>query len=408
MKITTRRAAARALAALSALTLAACAGGAASTSSSKNDMIRVAVVTPQSGSFAAFGTEQREGVQFAAAEANKNGGIDGHKVELYLADSHGTPEGAVAGAQRLVQQQNTKYIIGLVSTPELGAVEPKLSAWNALMFGTQGQGDALTGESCVPGFFRVTANDSIGVRTLAAALKTFKDKQWDSIAMDYSYGQASAAGVEAALKQDGSGLGKKLFSPVGTTDFGSYISQLSGKGGIAVSLSGTDGINFFKQSLQFGLLQKYNTVLANTGLQTSTLAALNEPRLVGAWGTNTWLPTADTPGSKAFVAAYKAAKGKLPSENIGNGYLGMQTLFAGIRKARSTDPSAVGKALNGLTYDSIQGQVTMSAADHQIEAPTYIGRVEKYEGGYQLVAKQAIPASENNPQANPACKMPQQ
>ncbi|HWU23740.1 MAG TPA: ABC transporter substrate-binding protein [Nocardioides sp.] len=384
---------------------AGCSGAAGGSDASSDGPIRIAVVTPASGPYAAYGEEQRKGIQFAADEANAKGGIDGHQVELDFADDLGTPEGALAASQRLVQEKGDKYLIGMVSSPEMAAVTPKLAAWNAVMIGTQGQSDDLTGKACTSGYFRVTANDSAGVKTLAYWLSKEPESQWDSIAADYSFGQASTAGVSGALAADGSRLNVKLYSPLGTTDFGSYLSQLSGKGGLVVSLAGSDAVNFLKQALQFGVLQKYDRVLVNTGLSSATLAALNDPRLVGALGTNSWMPTADTPETAAFVKAYRAKTGSAPTENVGNGYLGMQTIFAGIEKAGSIVPADVSRALEGLTYDSIQGEVTMRAADHQIEAPTYVGTVERSGDGLALVAKAAIPASENNPSANPDCQL---
>lgn len=395
--------------AMSALMVATagCSGGAASSQDQEADgPIRIAVVTPESGPYAEYGAEQREGIQFAADEANANGGIDGHKIELEFADDLGTAEGALAASQRMVQEKNARFIIGLVSSPEMAAVTPKLEAWDALMIGTQGQSDDLTGKSCTPRYFRVTANDTAGVNTLAYWLTEEDEAQWDSIAADYSFGQFSTAGVESTLKEEGGRLNKKLFSPLGTADFGSYLSQLSGKGGLVVSLAGSDAVNFLKQGLQFGVLQKYDTVLVNTGLSAATLTALDDERLVGALGTNSWMPSADNPQTKAFVEAYTEKNGKPPAENVGNGYLGMQALFAGIEEAGSISPGDVAEALEGLTFESIQGEVTMRAEDHQIEAPTYVGTVEKNEAGkLELVANAAIPASENNPEPNPDCQL---
>jgi len=396
-------------AALSGLMVATagCSGGAANSADQDADgPIRIAVVTPQSGPYAAYGEEQRDGIQFAADEANANGGIDGHKIELEFADDLGTPEGALAAAQRLVQEKNARFVIGLVSSPEMAAVTPKLEAWDALMIGTQGQSDDLTGKSCTPRYFRVTANDTAGVNTLSYWLSEEDEPQWDSIAADYSFGQASTTGVENTLEDEGSTLSTKLFSPLGTTDFGSYLSQLSATGGLVVSLAGSDAVNFLKQGLQFGVLQKYDTVLVNTGLSTATLEALGDDRLVGALGTNSWMPTADNPETKAFVEAYTKETGAPPAENVGNGYLGMQTIFAGIEEAGSIAPGDVAEALEGLTYTSIQGEVTMRAEDHQVEAPTYVGTVEKGEDGeLALVATATIPASENNPGPNPDCDL---
>jgi branched-chain amino acid transport system substrate-binding protein len=388
------------------LAMAGCSGGAANESKDDADgPIRIAVVTPESGPYAAYGEEQRKGIQFAADQANADGGIDGRDIQLEFADNLGTADGAIAASQRLVQKQGARFIIGMVSTPEMAAVTPKLEAWDALMIGTQGQGDDLTGAACTSRFFRVTANDSAGVNTIASVIDRLDVQRWDSVAADYSFGQASTAGVQAAVKEKGGAMGKVLFSPLGTSDFGTYLSQLSGEGGLVVSLAGSDAINFIKQGLSFGILQKYDTLLVNTGLSSTTLAALDDDRLIGALGTNSWLQTADTPGTQEFVAAYEEATGENPTENVGNGYLGMQALFAGIEEAGSSAPGGVAEALEGLTFDSIQGDVTLRAEDHQIEAPTYVGTVERSDEGLTLVADTAIPPSQNNPEANPDCQL---
>jgi len=405
-KSTARARAMAGAAGLLVLLVTACSGGAANQAGKDADgPIRIAVVTPQSGPYASYGEEQRKGIQFAAAQANAAGGVDGHEVKLVFGDSLGTPEGAIAASQKLVQQKGARYIIGLVSTPEMAAVTPKLEAWDALMIGSQGQGDDLTGSACTSRYFRVTANDTVGVNTIATWIQKEDVDNWDSIAADYSFGQASTEGVRDAVAAKGGRLHEALLTPLGTTDFGTYLSQLTGKGGLVVSLAGSDAVNFYKQALSFGILQKYDVVVANTGLQSTTLAALDDDRLVGVRGTNSWLPTADNSGTQEFVSAYREKHGEGPTENIGNGYLGMQALFAGIEAAGSAAPGDVAEAMEGLTFDSIQGQVTLRAEDHQIEAPSYVGTVRRDDGRLILAAEQAISPADNNPAPNPACKL---
>src|SRR5699024_5599661 len=116
--------------------------------------IRVAIVSPHSGPYAQFGEDQRAGYQFAADEAIANGGIDGREVELFVVDSQGTNEGAVAAAQRLVQQEDARFILGMVATPVSLAIMQRLESWDALAFGVQSQGDDLTGSACEARFFR--------------------------------------------------------------------------------------------------------------------------------------------------------------------------------------------------------------------------------------------------------------
>lgn len=393
-----------------ALVTAACGASAATSSgggaeSSASEPIRVALVTPQSGPYAQYGEQQRAGVQFAAKQANAHGGIDGRKVEIYTADSGGTPETAVVAVQRLVQQNKAKFVIGTIATPVTLAVMQRLQSLDALQFGTQSQGDVLTGKSCVARFFRTNANDAMAGAGVAKWLEGRPEKSWDSIAADYAYGHDSTQTYKKTLLKHGGTGGKELYAPLGTTDFGSLISDLDGGDALFIVESGSDASNFYKQALQFGLFQKYKTTISNAGgINTSTFAAVGNG-LAGQWGVTLWTSTVDTQQTRDFVTAYKKDTGNLPADFAGNGYIGMQTLFAGVRKAGSVDTSKVGKALDGLTFETLQGKVTMRAGDHQLLVPIYVGQADNAGGQPELKVSMAVPASETTPQANSACHL---
>src|SRR5699024_8046700 len=97
--------------------------------------------------------------------------------------------------------------------------------------------------------------------------------------------------------------------------------------------------------------------------------------------------------------------GEAPREYAGAGYMAMQTLFAGVAEAGSVEAGDVREALEGLTFSSIQGEVTMRADDHQLEAPMYMGEVESAADGLAFVAQESIPASLTTPEANPDCSL---
>ena len=390
------------------LGITACSGGAANqdVGSDATSPIRVAVLSAGSGPYADFAAQQKAGIQFAADEVNATGGVDGHPVELYMADTLGTAEGAVAAGQKLVQQDQAKFITGLVASPVTLALMQRLDAWGAVQFGTQSQGVNLTGADCTKNFFRVNTNDDQIVAAMAAWLEGREPiAAWDAIGADYAFGRDSVAGLDDVVSKQGGEVATQLFAPLGTTDFGSYIGQLNGGGGLLVANSGGDSINFLKQALQFGTFEKYDLVLGNASLTNSSLAAVNDERLVGAWGTANWLASADTPQSVAFVDAYTQAVGTPPADFTGAAYMAMQTLFAGVKSAGSIDPIEVRDALEGLTFETIKGEVTMRAEDHQMQAPIYLAEVVKGDDGIEFMVKDAIEASTMDKAPNPACQL---
>ena len=387
--------------------LVACGDDSDSSSSSDDSTIKIGAITPASGPYAVLGEEHRLGYDFAADYINENGGILGRDVEIIHADNKGTPEGSVAAAERLVQQDGARFLIGTIGSPEALAVTQRLEALDALMVGTNPQADSLTGADCNSRFFRANISDSMSFNVLRAWVEENPIDTWDSIGADYSWGRDSAAQLEQLVTEQGGTVQTQLFPPLGTTDYAPYLSDLDGAAALMVTLGGGDALNFFKQASDFGMLDKYDTIFGNAGAFLSvTLNALQNPALNGQWGSGHWSASFDSPETREFVDAFTQSEGKVPGDITGWAYLGMETLFAGIEAAESDEPGDVASALEDLTFDSIKGEVSMRGADHQLLQAMYIGQVEEVDGvGQRLVAKQTIPADVVALEPSPDCQM---
>ena len=77
------------------------------------------------------------------------------------------------------------------------------------------------------------------------------------------------------IASQGGTIGKTLFAPFGTPDFGAKISDLGAEpaDGLFVTIFGSDAINLAKQQQQFGLFKKYKMVLGNSFVIPQTLPA---------------------------------------------------------------------------------------------------------------------------------------
>src|SRR3546814_5209177 len=62
-------------------------------------------------------------------------------------------------------------------------------------------------------------------------------------------------------------------------------------------------------------------------------------------------------------------------------YPAVELLAKGIKKAGSTDPVAVARAMEGMEVDSLSGgKATMRASDHQLQQPLYVTTWSKTNG----------------------------
>jgi len=59
-----------------------------------------------------------------------------------------------------------------------------------------------------------------------------------------------------------------------------------------------------------------------------------------------------------------------------------QVLGAAMAKAKSTDPVKVAAAMEGLKFDSFNGEVEMRKADHQLQQPLYMSVWQKADKKY--------------------------
>ena len=157
-------------------------------------------------------------------------------------------------------------------------------------------------------------------------------------------------------------------------DFAPYIAKIKASGADTVITSnwGTDLTLMFKSARDFGLDVNFYTLNANNP---------GTPAQIGAWGANkvgvvwNYIQNAPTPEFEKIAVAYKA---KYNEDFIfASHWYGMNMLSMAIRKAKSTDPKKVAFAMEGMTFDSPAGEVTMRKSDHQLQAPLFLGLWDK-------------------------------
>jgi len=270
------------------------------------------------------------------------------------------------------------------------------------------QADGLTGKGCHDNYFRANVNDSMIMNAVGQFLKDKPVKKWDVIAVDYSSGRDAAAKFQALVKSQGGSIGKVLFTPSGTADFGAKISELGADpaDGLYVTIFGSDAINLAKQQAQFGLFAKYKMVIGNSFVIPQVLPAMGDTTL-GVYQTLGFVPGEKGAQAEAFVKAYQAKyDGQMPAYTSADQYAAIQLMAAAINKANSTDVAAVRAALAGLKTDTVLGEVQVRAEDHQTARPILMNQIVKTadgKAGYEI--KTVFPGEELLPPVDPACKM---
>ncbi len=386
--------------------VAACGTPGSSEAGDATGAIKVAIIPPSSGALAQFGSDAAKGWQYAVDTVNAQGGIDGRQVELIRMDTDATSATTLRAAREAVTQRGAQFIGAVMTSTEHGALNQQLDALGALSFNSLGKDDALTGKDCTANAFRTVQTNRMDVNALAATLKNLPGDRWAVQAVDYSTGHTAADIFREAAQAAGKQVVLEQFAPLNTTEFGSYITKLQASDADALFAVeyGADGVAFVNQAAQFNLPAKFRSVLGFNMVSEPLFPALGD-KITGFYNNVGYDPGAENPLNRQFVQGFQAKFGTKPYYVEADAYLAAETLFAGIRKAGSSDPVKVREALNDLTFDSIAGSVTMRAGDHQLVRPSYLGQVVKDGSGLAFKIIASAPGTQTTPQADPACTL---
>lgn len=123
---------------LAAAFMASAAITAGTGAAMAENVLKIGVLGVMSGPDAAWGLVSKYSAEAGAAMYNEKGGIDiggeKYKIEIVSIDDEADPKLAVTGAQRLILQENIKYIIGPNVDQTIASVQPIAEKYDAMMF----------------------------------------------------------------------------------------------------------------------------------------------------------------------------------------------------------------------------------------------------------------------------------
>lgn len=342
----------------------------------QTEPIRIGFMTVDSGPNAFYQAHLLEPARYAVEQFNAQGGVLGRKLELVVQAHSGTPAGALATAQKLVQQERVSFLTGFNTSAMSLALAPRLVDMKAVLIDGSTASDELTTRQCLPNYFRVSANDSMTVNVLKPLMKSTGIKTWHVIAPDFALGHDFTRRFRAAAEELGGSVVTAVLAPLGTVDFGSHIAQLTAKpaDGLMVLIIGSDAIAFAKQQKQFGLFARFKSILSANFTNDVALPAQGDTT-VGVFSSLSYSPEMAGAKNAAFVKAWQERFKRAPSFIEADNYQTFELLKAAIEKAGSADVAAVRKALAGLKTSTVLGDVEMRAADHQLVRPMAVVEV---------------------------------
>jgi len=297
-----------------------------------------------------YGLQNLQGVELAAEEINKAGGIDGHLLRVVSRDDDGEGEKATKIAQDFVATHSISAVIGHVNSSGMLAAAPVYDGQLAAI-ATSATSPDLTGISSW--VFRIISSDSLNGIALANFASKFGLRAPASVAVLYennTYGRGLADSFRRSFH------GEILSLDPINADLPSaepYISYLKTRKPKIVFVAGRVGSGL--KILQEAKRQGFSPIFVGgdgwQGILSDT--ATSEGAYIGM----SFTPEDPSPAARAFVAAFTRKFGTLPDAHAALAYDATK-LVAQALKAKGPDRRAIRDYLHSLNRETAYAGLT--------------------------------------------------
>ncbi len=350
-----------------AMAAAASAGGFPRPAIAQGSPLRVGLMLPFSGTFAALGENIAAAFELHLQE--RGGRMGGRPVQVIRLDDESNPANAVQNVNRLVGRDRAEALIGTVhSGVVMALVQASRERGVPLVIPNAGN-VAATRELCAPTVFRASFSNWQPAYGMGLALGKQGVKRAGWITWDYAAGNEAGEGFREGLRAGGGEVVRELKLPFPETNFQPLLAQVPGLNVEAVGsfFAGGGAVQFVREYAAAGL--KERVPLCGSGFLTEgTLAAQG----AAAEGIRTALHYGDgldNPKNRAFRAAFKERTTREADVYAVQGYDSAQLLGVGLDGVRGdlgAEREFV-RAMRGARIDSPRGAFTLSPSHNPVQ-----------------------------------------
>ncbi|MEK8028039.1 branched-chain amino acid ABC transporter substrate-binding protein [Pseudaquabacterium rugosum] len=374
------------------------APGVRAQTAAPGEPIRLAMIEALSGPLAAGGEAAWRNLLWAVERVNARGGVrlpgGARPLALQRLDHQGSTDEAL-NLLRLAADQRIGWVLQGNSSAVAGALIDAINRHNQrdperrqVLLNYAAVEPALTNERCSFWHFRFDAHADMRLGALMSVLQD--DRQLRKvflIGQDYSFGQYVNQQARAEIgrrRPDIQIVGDELHPLGKIKDFLPWASKIRASGAQAVVTGnwGPDLTLMIKACRELGLDLRFYTFYGN---------ALGAPAAIGEAGVGKvlavaeWLPNVGGAAADALVGQFRQ---RYPQPRDDYLHARMQALIEllvqAMEKARSADPLAVARALEGLQLDTTRlgplrdfHEGVMRASDHQFQQPLLVGVMDR-------------------------------
>ena len=351
--------------------------------------LKVGLMLPYTGTFAALGTAIENGFRLYVTE--QGGKLGGREVEYVKVDDESDPSKATDNVNKLIKRDNVDVLVGSVHSGVAMAMAKVAKDTGTLLIVPNAGADAVTGAMCAPNIFRSSFSNWQPGYAMGDVVAKKGHKKVVTITWKYAAGDESVKGFKEAFEKGGGTVVKELNLPFPNVEFQALLTEIASTKPDAVYtfFAGGGAVKFVKDYAAAGL--KKSIPLYGAGFLTDgTLEAQG----ADADGLFTTLHYADSLGfarDNAFRLAYAKTFKAQPDVYAVQGYDAAQMLGLGLTavKGDASKKADFAAALQKAKIDSPRGSFTLSKSNNPVQ-DIYLRQVVGKENKSVSIAAKAL------------------
>jgi len=351
--------------------------------------LKVGLMLPYSGTYAAIGTAIENGFKLYVQE--QGGKLGGRDIQYFKVDDESEPSKATDNVNKLIKRDNVDVLVGSVHSGVALAMAKAAKDNNTLLVIPNAGADAITGPMCGANIVRSSFSNwqpgyAMGVVAAQKGVKRAMTITWN-----YAAGAESTKGFTEGFEKGGGKVIKDLNLPFPNVEFQALLTEIAAQKPDAVYafFAGGGAVKFVKDYAAAGL-NKTIPLYGPGFLTDGTLEAQG----ASAQGMLTTLHYADdlnTPKNTAFRKGYALAYKSQPDVYAMQGYDAAQILGAGLKAVNGdiAKRDQMSAAMRKITVDSPRGKFTISPAGNPVQ-DIYLREVKGNNNEFRSVAVKSL------------------
>jgi branched-chain amino acid transport system substrate-binding protein len=332
----------------------------------------IGVPVPLTGGLSQAGRLVLGGVELAASEINRNGGILGRKVKLVVDDTKSEANASAMVATKMVTQDKVYAFVGGFGSTADYALLQSIKRYQPIFIHAASQSVKLEkGFGDQPWYFHVYIWDYHRQKGVVKFLESLSPKP-KTVAIAYEdglFGTDAARYAKDFLEPAGFKIVMQEPFKTGTADFSPILNRIKNLDPDVTYVIGYagDGIQINRQVKELAVNPKF-MLYTESGAKREDFGEAG----VNAAFIQDYAPEQRTPRNADFVKLMqKERPDLLPARSSAAlGYTGLMTLKESIEAAKSFDRDAVLRELSSRTFDTVFGSVkygpSPGGAKHQL------------------------------------------